>query len=179
MMKLVNLRAAVLVLAIVLATLAIGCSSEPEVIVKEVTVVKEVVKEVVVTATPMPATPGQPPATQGTSLPTPSIPVATPLPTATPEPKIVTKGPTISAGSFHACGLRENGQAVCWGAERDYYDFGQANPPTDERFVTISAGGMHTCGLRADGRAVCWGDNANAKVNPAARCPLHPLLAPE
>ena len=60
---------------------------------------------------------------------------------------------TISAGGEHACGLRENGDAVCWGWNHD----GQATDVAGEDFVTISAGSYHTCGLRENGTGMCWG----------------------
>ena len=62
-----NLRWAVFVLAVLLVVTALGCSGEPEVIVKEV--------HVVVTATPVPAP-------QATYTP---LPTYTPYPTATPQ----------------------------------------------------------------------------------------------
>ena len=75
-------------------------------------------------------------------------------------------GVSISAGSRHACALRESGAAVCWGDNRK----GQADPSTAPivrsesqagsravPFTAISAGGSHTCGLRENGEAECWG----------------------
>ena len=77
-----DLKRVTAALSVVMVALAIGCSSEPEVvyvekeIVKEVpvekVVVKEVVKEVVVTATPVPA----------------PQPTYTPYPAATPQPRV-------------------------------------------------------------------------------------------
>ena len=46
---------------------------------------------------------------------------------------------------------------MCWGADEDTVDFGQASPPPDERFTAISSGMWHTCALRESGSAVCWG----------------------
>ena len=69
---------------------------------------------------------------------------------------------TISAGGGHACALREDGAAVCWG--RNYQ--GESSPPSGETFVAISAGGNHTCALRADGTAVCWGDDGWGSASP-------------
>ena len=51
---------------------------------------------------------------------------------------------------------------MCWGNN----EYGQASPPSDERFTAISAGGYHTCSLREDGAAVCWGDNGNEQSSP-------------
>ena len=59
---------------------------------------------------------------------------------------------SLSAGDFHTCSVRENGQAACWGLDED----GQSTPPGGP-FVSVSAGGFHTCGLREDGAVACWG----------------------
>ena len=63
----------------------------------------------------------------------------------------------ISSGADHACGLQEDGTAVCWGNDSG----GRTTPPKDETFAALDSGAEHTCGLRADGSAICWGrDNA-------------------
>ena len=46
---------------------------------------------------------------------------------------------TISVGRAYACALREDGSAVCWGNN----EYGQAEPPTDERFTAVSVGDAH------------------------------------
>ena len=56
-------------------------------------------------------------------------------------------------GSFHMCGLREDGSPVCWGNNSD----GQASPPDNEVLTELSGGSSHTCGLRPDRTVVCWG----------------------
>ena len=60
----------------------------------------------------------------------------------------------VSAGGYHACGLRWNGRAECWGANGN----GQADAP-DGRFIALSAGEFHTCGLRIDATIGCWGNS--------------------
>jgi len=64
---------------------------------------------------------------------------------------------TLSSGWLHTCALRDDGAAVCWGAQGNDVDYekGQANPPPDERFIAISSGSRHTCGLQEGGTAVC------------------------
>ncbi len=52
----------------------------------------------------------------------------------------------VSAGGFHACGLRTNGALACWGDDA----YGQATPPAGT-FTAVSAGGFHTCGVRTNG----------------------------
>ena len=66
----------------------------------------------------------------------------------------------VSAGTFHSCGLRADGTAVCWGSNRD----GRADAPSG-KFVDVSAGTFHSCGLRADGTAVCWGFNRDGEAD--------------
>ena len=39
-------------------------------------------------------------------------------------------------------------------------DFGQASPPTDERFVSISSGMEYTCAVTVEGTLVCWGSHS-------------------
>ena len=71
---------------------------------------------------------------------------------------------SISSGSYHTCGLRADGSAVCWG----WNVSGQATPPAGATFAAISSGSYHTCGLRADGSAVCWGWNHFGQATPPA-----------
>ena len=59
----------------------------------------------------------------------------------------------VSGGWSHTCAIREDGTAVCWGADA----YGQASPPEGEVFVAIGCDSDHTCGIRPDGAAVCWG----------------------
>lgn len=69
----------------------------------------------------------------------------------------------LSSGMFHTCGLRMDGQAVCWGANDD----GQSSPPTGGAYTEIASGSRHTCAVRLrDGRVVCWGDNAHGQTEP-------------
>ena len=51
---------------------------------------------------------------------------------------------------------------LCWGID----DYGQASPPTGERFVAVSSGARHACGLHQDGTAICWGDDAQGRAAP-------------
>ncbi len=71
----------------------------------------------------------------------------------------------ISAGSAHACVLRQHGQVTCWGLNAN----GQlgdgtrtprstgADVPDLNDATAIAAGERHTCALRAGGVVACWG----------------------
>ena len=59
---------------------------------------------------------------------------------------------SVSAGSYHTCGLREDRSILCWG--QDWY--GMATPPPGS-FDSVSAGYDFTCGLKTDGFVECWG----------------------
>lgn len=67
----------------------------------------------------------------------------------------------LSVGTFHACALRGNGTAECWGQN----EFGQATAPAGT-FTAISVGRFHSCGMRADDvdTLVCWGDNGSGQT---------------
>ena len=60
----------------------------------------------------------------------------------------------ISVSKGNACGLRENGAAVCWGeGERDE----ESSPPASGRFTDIGAGYKHACGLLMSGAVTMLG----------------------
>ena len=62
---------------------------------------------------------------------------------------------TVDVGWVHACALRRDATAVCWGSNQH----GKASPPLGERFKSISSGFGHTCAIRLNGSAICWGDD--------------------
>ena len=69
---------------------------------------------------------------------------------------------------MHACGLKSDGSAVCWGTGAG------ALPPTDPGpYLSVSAGGFHSCGLKTNGTVACWGDNTYGQAPPAGT----PVLA--
>ena len=59
---------------------------------------------------------------------------------------------SVSAGSYHTCGMRSDGSVACWGRNKS----GEAAPPAGS-FVSVSAGWGYTCGVRSDGSVACWG----------------------
>ena len=64
----------------------------------------------------------------------------------------------ITSGSAHSCGLRDDGQVVCWGRNNH-----QQSRPPGGRFAAVTAGYLHSCGLRDDSQAVCWGSNGDER----------------
>jgi alpha-tubulin suppressor-like RCC1 family protein len=83
----------------------------------------------------------------------------------------------IEAGSYHACGLTDEGRAYCWG-RATLGELGRSDVPrrcrsdfeepctdipvavgTDLRFSTISAADAFTCALTLEGVPYCWGIN--------------------
>ena len=84
-------------------------------------------------------------------IPAPTGDTAGTVGTGAPNPNAFT---TVSAGGFHACGLRGDGSVLCWGDNFFRQSLRHQGP-----FQAISAGGHHTCGLRSDGTVECWGHN--------------------
>jgi alpha-tubulin suppressor-like RCC1 family protein len=57
----------------------------------------------------------------------------------------------LSAGSFHTCAVKADGDIHCWGDHSNAVD--QTGP-----YVQVSAGTLHTCAVEASGDIHCWGD---------------------
>jgi alpha-tubulin suppressor-like RCC1 family protein len=99
--------------------------------------------------------------------------------TANPVPAAVGGGVTfasLTAGTYHTCGLTPAGAAHCWGANFA----GQLGNPTNSgvlngpdgknptplpvdgnlTFSVLEAGGDHTCGITPQGVMYCWGNNS-------------------
>ena len=89
-----------------------------------------------------------------------------PAPTPTPptDPPADVAFTQLTAGKSHACGLRENATALCWG--RDHDDYGSLAAPAQTAFRQISAGLNFTCGLRQDAAIACWGANNAGQADP-------------
>ena len=71
----------------------------------------------------------------------------------------------VSTGSGHACAVKSNGSAWCWGWNH-YYILGSSGPassipkevPNITTATQIYAGGFYTCVLLASGAISCWGE---------------------
>jgi alpha-tubulin suppressor-like RCC1 family protein len=86
-----------------------------------------------------------------------------------PTPRLVSGGhtfQTLSAGSYHTCGITTDGNAYCWGS--NFYGKLGTGSTTNRNpspqlvigghdFQTIEAARDHTCGLTTDGKIYCWG----------------------
>ena len=85
---------------------------------------------------------------------------------AVPELQLFGQFDKLSVSETHACGLRNGGEAWCWG-RNDFAGLGNgrvdsaAFRPTrvqgTARFTTLSLGEQLSCGLTAEGQAWCWG----------------------
>jgi alpha-tubulin suppressor-like RCC1 family protein len=82
----------------------------------------------------------------------------------------------IAIASDHACAVREDGRAVCWGDNHDdqlgqdsgsvlSLMFEAPQPITSTRsFVSLSAAFEVTCGVTSDQQLVCWGTGADGQI---------------
>jgi PGF-pre-PGF domain-containing protein len=79
---------------------------------------------------------------------------------------------SLNLGFSHACGLLENGSALCWG----WNNYGQlgCNSTEDKdsptfvygnySFVSIHSSALSSCGLLENGSVMCWGDNTYGQL---------------
>ncbi len=93
---------------------------------------------------------------------------------------------TVSAGTFHTCGVMTTGRAYCWGYN-GYGELGKGDTNGSSAtcyttscnptpfivsggldFRTVSAGFEHTCGLTTAGKAYCWGSNFEGALGDGA-----------
>ena len=109
------------------------------------------------------ATPADAPVAQPTPVPTPTSLPPTPAPAPPSHPPAEVVFTQITAGKAHACALRENAAAICWGR---HSDDGSIDVPAETAFSQISAGRNFTCGLRQDATIACWGRNTGGKATP-------------
>jgi alpha-tubulin suppressor-like RCC1 family protein len=80
--------------------------------------------------------------------------MGSPLGQLTPPKDLARGGIGLTAGMYHACGIKLNGHVKCWGSNSD----GQLEVPNDLGPVkSISAGGSHTCAINQNNNVRCWG----------------------
>jgi alpha-tubulin suppressor-like RCC1 family protein len=87
-------------------------------------------------------------------------------------PALVDGGHTfesVSAGTYHSCGVTTSGDAYCWGY--NYYGqlgTGSANTiyfsvpqqvTGGHTFQSVALGDFYSCGVTSDGNGYCWGNN--------------------
>jgi hypothetical protein len=79
---------------------------------------------------------------------------------------------SVSAGTYHTCAARTNGEVVCWGTG-DHGQLGDgvssysAAPVTVQRLsdaISVVAGEYHSCALGPSGDVVCWGDHSDGQL---------------
>jgi uncharacterized repeat protein (TIGR01451 family) len=86
----------------------------------------------------------------------------------------------ISAGDFHTCAVRDDGQLFCWGfGQSGQLGYGntadvgddetpaQVGPvplPPGRTVRSVASGKGHTCAILDDGSARCWGFGANGRL---------------
>jgi len=101
-----------------------------------------------------------------------------PTPKTVPSVTLTVANNSIAAGGKHACGLRTDNTAICWGGNVNgqigdgtrniatpYYKAPTpVTMPNGVTFNRLYAGGDNTCGLTTAGDAYCWGDNYYGQI---------------
>jgi len=81
--------------------------------------------------------------------------------------EVISKTPTengfidVSCGVHHACGIKEDNKAQCWGLSSD----NRLNLPAAKSFTQIECGNEHSCGLTVENTIECWGYSAEGRLN--------------
>jgi alpha-tubulin suppressor-like RCC1 family protein len=79
---------------------------------------------------------------------------------------------SLTAGTFHSCGVTSSGVAYCWGFN-DNGQLGNGSTTSSSTpvpvsggysFAVLTGGNAHTCGLMSSGAAYCWGGSDNGQV---------------
>ncbi len=79
----------------------------------------------------------------------------------------------VSAGGYHTCAIRSDGQLLCWG-DGDWTSSGSTTAPDvtsptvvpgfTKPIVAVSAGQQHTCAIDKAGRLYCWGRTSYGRL---------------
>ena len=93
----------------------------------------------------------------------------------------------LTAGTSHACVLRETGIVTCWGRNADgQLGDGTLTPrssgvqvPGIADAVALAAGDRHTCAVRRGGQVVCWGADDTGQLGDGGGADqLSPIAVP-
>ena len=82
-----------------------------------------------------------------------------------PSDNVKFKSGTVSIGNYHACGIKTNGEATCWGkggSDRLLVPK-DSGGQTITDWVQLEAGWAQACGVRAGGSVVCWGRQSHGR----------------
>jgi hypothetical protein len=74
----------------------------------------------------------------------------------------------VSAGESSTCGLKTDGEIVCWG-----YDVPGSMSPPGGTFTQVDVGRTIACALNTAGRAECWGDTNFGVTNEPSTTFMH------
>ncbi|MCY4113319.1 MAG: PQQ-dependent sugar dehydrogenase [Chloroflexi bacterium] len=98
------------------------------------------------------------------ATPTPQASEASTTPTAEPEDFGANQAAFVQVGTGenHACAVRSDGSAVCWGSN----DLGQLDLPSGVKFRAIASGWRFSCGITTEGTLACWGNNRHQQADP-------------
>lgn len=80
----------------------------------------------------------------------------------------------IAVGHYHACGIKDDGVAACWGgnftrqiSNTPNYEYRSPQDVSEpHQYVSIHPGRFHTCARGSDGSLTCWGEGAYLNKNP-------------
>jgi len=84
----------------------------------------------------------------------------------------------VSAGNIHACGIKTDDTARCWGDDSSGQIGNGSGSSADQQspvalsgggtWLSIAAGNLHSCGVKTNGTLWCWGSDTNGQVGNGA-----------
>lgn len=97
---------------------------------------------------------------------------------------------SLSAGSYHMCGVSDDGIGYCWGRndalglppgvtgnQESPSPVDMALLPAGATLLSIQSGRSHTCGVASDGSLYCWGQNNNGVIGVGTSGGNYPITA--